>query len=386
MIGKIVFSKSPKQCLQRAQFLGELRKAKKTIEEYEKEKAEEEKRKEEEEKKAEMEEEEEEEEEEDPDAVVGEESVVEHANASFKNMKKMKVTMEGLYQENIAFSYVQCVKCSIVCDDCQSQFDTLLTLLDTKSRLLTHQAACPKCTRSNVVIFNYSWLHMQNTSLVGCFVQVNATVTTIVACNFNLSCESCDTGNVLKGTIPGEQREINCMACFKKMGFVYQTMSMEELLQNEYDAQFGSVIQSRMNTVQKSKREDGSGFQIKVGQALPNNGICKHYKKSNRWMRFPCCAKVYACDICHDDKSDHACEWAKTIICGFCSKEQSQKNGECTGCGKKIGSTKAGTFWNGGKGTRNKQTMSRSDNKKFKGTCKTQSNKSRLLNKKKGKK
>lgn len=34
-------------------------------------------------------------------------------------------------------------------------------------------------------------------------------------------------------------------------------------------------------------------------------GTCKHYKKSKRWLRFSCCNRIYPCDICHDEQSDH---------------------------------------------------------------------------------
>ena len=61
---------------------------------------------------------------------------------------------------------------------------------------------------------------------------------------------------------------------------------------------------------------------IQEGKPLPNFGTCKHYKKSYRWLRFPCCGKCYPCDICHDSKEDHEMKYANRMICGFCCKEQ----------------------------------------------------------------
>lgn len=61
-------------------------------------------------------------------------------------------------------------------------------------------------------------------------------------------------------------------------------------------------------------------------------------------MRFPCCAKVFPCDICHDKASNHHCDFAKTILCGFCSKEQNSKNNECIHCGKQISTAGSGKF------------------------------------------
>jgi hypothetical protein len=68
---------------------------------------------------------------------------------------------------------------------------------------------------------------------------------------------------------------------------------------------------------------------FKIGSALPDKGACKHYKKSYRWFRFPCCKSVYPCDICHDQENSHPSQLANNMICGFCSKEQSVKY-ECS--------------------------------------------------------
>jgi hypothetical protein len=108
---------------------------------------------------------------------------------------------------------------------------------------------------------------------------------------------------------------------------------------------------------------------------LPYNGSCKHYKKSYRWFRFPCCSKLYPCDICHAEKegNDHESEWANRIVCGFCSKEQNytKKGCDCAKAGKTV---KRG-YWNGGLGTRDRVMMNRNDAKKYSGINKTASNK-----------
>ncbi|KAG0441897.1 hypothetical protein DMUE_0710 [Dictyocoela muelleri] len=96
---------------------------------------------------------------------------------------------------------------------------------------------------------------------------------------------------------------------------------------------------------------------------LPGKGTCKHYKKSLRWFRFPCCNNLYPCDICHDDEQPHVAEIAKRMICGLCKKEQSVKS-NCE-CGMEL-KTRKTAFWEGGKGNRDKTTMSKKDKKKFK--------------------
>ncbi|EPR78561.1 Zinc finger protein, partial [Spraguea lophii 42_110] len=122
---------------------------------------------------------------------------------------------------------------------------------------------------------------------------------------------------------------------------------------------------------------------LKANTPLPKNGTCVHYKKSYRWFRFPCCNKLYPCDVCHDDNNSKnhlysvssncgLCDvkytgkssgyMANIMVCGFCSLEQSVKK-ECK-CGMNM--KKNTMYWEGGKGMRNKQSMSRKDSKKYK--------------------
>lgn len=103
-------------------------------------------------------------------------------------------------------------------------------------------------------------------------------------------------------------------------------------------------------------------YNLKIGTELPNRGACKHYKKSLRWFRFSCCNSLYPCDVCHDEDNGHTSEEAKRMVCGLCSKEQSVKK-ECE-CGMSLKKTHT-QFWEGGKGNREKTTMSKKDSKKY---------------------
>lgn len=103
-------------------------------------------------------------------------------------------------------------------------------------------------------------------------------------------------------------------------------------------------------------KESTTVSQIVKNKPLPNNGTCSHYKRSFRWFLFPCCNKLYPCDICHDQNEQHNYEFAKKILCGFCS------NWKCD-CESKKGSS---SHWNGGKGIRDKSKMSKKDKQKYK--------------------
>ncbi len=86
-----------------------------------------------------------------------------------------------------------------------------------------------------------------------------------------------------------------------------------------------------------------------------DNGTCKHYKKSRRWLRFPCCGRAFPCDICHEEQNPdgHAIIWANRMICGECSREQPFSNERpCSNCGSMTTPIAKAHFWEGGKGCR----------------------------------
>ena len=124
---------------------------------------------------------------------------------------------------------------------------------------------------------------------------------------------------------------------------------------------------SRKKKQQKDPREAG----IHVGAPLPQTGTCKHYKRSHRWLRFPCCGRAWPCDVCHDSNSDHECEWANRMICGFCSKEQPFSSSKsCNNCGAAFDGS-GRSHWEGGHGCRDQSKMSKKDSHKYAGSGKT---------------
>jgi len=95
---------------------------------------------------------------------------------------------------------------------------------------------------------------------------------------------------------------------------------------------------------------------------------------SYRWFRFPCCGKVFPCDVCHDEAEDHEFEYAKRMICGLCSREQPFSSKSCV-CGNEMVKRYGSGFWEGGTGVRDKFKMNKKDPRKRKGEFKTVSNK-----------
>lgn len=150
---------------------------------------------------------------------------------------------------------------------------------------------------------------------------------------YQISCDRCSTNYETDPLGAGASFHLRCYGCSADM----------------------ALRIARIEFVQQKKES------LKAGQALPDKGTCRHYRKSYRWFRFPCCRSLYPCDICHDEQSGHAHQIANKMVCGLCSREQSVRK-ECE-CGMNL--KKTTSFWEGGKGSRDKGTMSRKDRKKY---------------------
>jgi len=146
-------------------------------------------------------------------------------------------------------------------------------------------------------------------------------------------------------------------------------------------AQTGEGKRSKGETKEKKK----DLLELVPGKPLPDRGACEHYRRSTRWLRFPCCGKAYPCDICHE-KSGDGCPpgtWANRMICGLCSMEQGYSSKGCKFCSASF-SKPSKSHWEGGQGCREKTKMSNKDKKKFSGSkYKTHSRKSERVGQKK---
>jgi hypothetical protein len=167
----------------------------------------------------------------------------------------------------------------------------------------------------------------------------------------------------------GKRSEEVCRGCHAKLCIGFADVRIQSL----------DPAPSSSATHKASKggnKKNSKEFELVPGTPLPDKGVCEHYKRSTRWLRFPCCGKAHACDICHE-KSGDGCTpgtWANRMICGLCSVEQAYSNKACK-CGATFGHGASKTHWEGGAGCRDKTRMSNKDSKKHAGSAKTISRK-----------
>ncbi|KAJ1854146.1 hypothetical protein LPJ73_002525 [Coemansia sp. RSA 2703] len=258
--------------------------------------------------------------------------------------------------------------------------------------------ACDACASIMGIRFRPDWIFPGSTTL-GFLDCSSCAPVDLLPSKYTLSCESCimkDDGedednngdgrnatDTVANVGVGAIANINCKTCYSRMTVEIaepQFVQLQSGLELGGTTSSASMISREVERTRKTKvnkREELARLGVVPGQPLPNNGACKHFGRSKRWLRFPCCGKTYPCVSCHDDKEDHDYEYAQIMICGFCAKEQrisrAQQTGNCSACGaqviKKIDGNRA--FWQGGTGVRDRTKMSRKDSKKFQGLGKT---------------
>ena len=295
------------------------------------------------------------------------------------------ILLKDLKFYNIALAEITQIKLLIKCLKCQKvAFESFYMRLNKKDTIFYFGTTCPRCNNEIFSIFKSIFLHENNLSQAGIIYIIGGSVIDFLPSTFTLNCLKCNESKNVKLRTGGLHFNDNkCRKCNLELTFFITGVSISLTYISNLDflekcqiinfQKFNFQIKDDVNLDNYIKRCDKV---IQEGKPLPDNGICKHYKYSFRWFRFGCCNKLFPCDVCHDEDSNHKSEFAKTIVCGFCACEQSQNNKVCQKCGKTFTRMDQGKkFWEGGKGMRNKALMSSKDSHKFKGIYKTISKK-----------
>lgn len=272
------------------------------------------------------------------------------------------VMIPGLKITNVGFLECQTLNLVVRCSRCKSTNDLLhLSSAPYGKESKPQGVSCYKCKQTLSGAFRKDILHASN-ERVGFLDLMNCTPFHILPnCSFIPTCDNCSTtlASPFKRMQVAQNLNANCLECHTKMSLFIPEVRFDEVGPQDTDAP-GLKLK-----VRPPKKES---LGITGGTPLPNDGTCEHYKKSTRWFRFSCCGKVFACDRCHDQASDHPTEPAHRMICGKCSREQNFTD-TCVFCRHSF-AVRHSAFWEGGKGTRDQTRMSRKDPRKYKRTRK----------------
>ncbi|KAF2732544.1 hypothetical protein EJ04DRAFT_307063 [Polyplosphaeria fusca] len=195
---------------------------------------------------------------------------------------------------------------TVKCDRCREAND-ILNLQDNVEGKHTKRASCKKCAVPFLLGFRAELMHNNSIragylDLEGCYVA------DMLPSSFIPTCAECSTSYARPGVVSvrAETAMAFCRQCHQKMTFVLP------------EIKFLRTSTSLGHAKAPLRKKQTEKLGIVAGQELTNRGRCAHYKKSYRWFRFSCCDKVFPCDRCHDEASEHATEHANRMICGFC--------------------------------------------------------------------
>lgn len=284
--------------------------------------------------------------------VVSKLSLEEFTKLSLKTNSKLEISK--LEFKNIAYLEPVGVATLCQCLHCGELFEKVLKVEEEEEEKLKFWCNNKKCGHVLEIDLQSVALHQGNLSSVCVFISTSIVAVDVQLITFLATCFECDTKEYIFNVARGKAKEQSCKSCHKKLWLCFQNIFILG------DRKF--ALNSREYSTKNIKDS-----RIVQGKPLPNEGTCKHYKKSHRWLRFPCCNRAFPCDVCHDLGTNCIeTKRATRHICGYCAKEQPFSNDQpCIKCGKEIGAFRRTSHWEGGKGCRNKKLMSTKDKKKY---------------------
>lgn len=283
--------------------------------------------------------------------------------------KGISISFPGLDMKGIELLEMTSLSITIKCERCKQPAD-IRDIRPSKSDGTTaniHRTeTCTKCTIPFTFTYRPELIHMNNTRAGHIDIE-NSTIISLLPSTFQPTCASCSTpfpNPPGVTTILGDTTLTICRTCHSKM-----TLHIPQVRFLRIST--ATTTTSLPLRVRKSK--DPIQATLTANTPLPDTGNCRHYAHSHRWFRFTCCNTVHPCDKCHDtspaQKTDpHPNEHADRMICGWCSREQRYHPDTCRFCGRSVvkGSGVGSGFWEGGKGTRDRNLMRRKEGRKFK--------------------
>lgn len=249
---------------------------------------------------------------------------------------------------NIEILQISILGVTVKCDRCRTVNEVSGLKPDVEKT-----SSCKKCATPFAVKFRPTLVH-EHSSRAGFLDLAGCKVADMLPSTFVPTCARCSTPSSGLVSVRGSTVTNVCRDCHGHFTFKIP------------EVKFLFITPGSLPPPATGPRRKQEKLGLHAGDPLPGRGACPHYRKSYRWFRFSCCSRVFPCDRCHDQESDHINEWANRMICGWCSREQNYAVEACGFCGRSVIGRKGTGFWEGGRGTRDQRTMSRKDPRKHK--------------------
>lgn len=222
----------------------------------------------------------------------------------------IEIALNALTLTNIGLLQTRILAISFRCERCKG---VLSLELPQNQSVVTD---CPRCHTVVSALLRTALVHA-NTNVLG-FLDMSPGVVLSLDVNlamsqFSVECAHCQhPGPIALQT--NQMTRARCRGCHQEM-----TVQLAHVKVKRVGAAPAVDLVAAPARKRPGKWRHPMEQLIHPGQPLPDQGACVHYRKSRRWLRFPCCGIPFPCDVCHDKQSDHPCEWADR---GYCAVEQ----------------------------------------------------------------
>ncbi|XP_026191969.1 uncharacterized protein LOC34623098 [Cyclospora cayetanensis] len=287
------------------------------------------------------------------------------AGATAVTLRGCDVSLLEPVAEGATSLHLSALRLQVACSRCKSEFDMRVVLPKNGATLEPAgcSADCGKC-RLRITVKAQPVIGVTSAALMRVAVvePIECLLKDLLPCDFVLACDCCGANMKAREVLSGKAHHLanRIVTGYGSTHIARARAALPPVPALSIELHVGGV---HTEIYRGNRKQD---LRIVVGSPLADFGTCRHYKKSYRWLRFPCCGKAYPCDICHDSREDHEHEWATRMICGFCSLEQPFANGKPCACGKALTRDGGSAHWEGGKGCRDPIRMSRKDPRKYK--------------------
>lgn len=248
------------------------------------------------------------------------------------------------------------------CDRCKDRSEIKVKVAN---RTGIASSVCKKCHSGMSIGYRGSLVHEHN-AVLGFFDLNGCTPFEVIipASTFVAECSECSDSFKVT-TLPVDQLwTVVCFKCHQRLSLRIEGTRITKITH--------TAVTNAPPIPQAQARKKKVVDNLQLGSPLPDNGTCTHYRKSFRWMRFPCCGRLFPCDTCHQIGTSGECQaklgedrtviLANRMVCGYCSKEQPFSNSPCAHCGAALtGGSSGNPFWEGGKGARDPSHLSKKD-------------------------
>ena len=193
------------------------------------------------------------------------------ANETTVNNMGVKMDASGIDLKGVSDVLLSRLELQLRCTRCKKVNDhhtgTLKAAGVTSSRF-----QCDICKLQGIVHIVPSAM-TPATPAFGKILVESATIRDINVIDCQITCENCTKPQILTKVIRGAKKLSRCRECHQN-----QHVKVESFF-------LGASATGESGIKGARKRDDGQKHVFKVGNPLPDQGRCKHYRKSNRWLK-----------------------------------------------------------------------------------------------------